>query len=506
MNTGADTAMDGTLAPRWPTVYAAGAPLQGWAPALQPGTPAPRAGADAQAAWQRWHDPAADTLFAPAEAPWYGAAERARVEHLAARELPGLALNLSGPSAGRNPRASCAGSTAWRVSPLAASVPSRPATKTCSPRAAHGRGPCRRRAGVRAPAAAGARPRARPQPQRPAAWNTCSVPRLRPQRGAAADAEAGPLDEALAAPPQDWRAFDPRWDEVLPASRLRRPADALALQALQGAERGPLQRLALQLRHRLAARRPSRWVFDLDEGRLDPRRLSRLCVPGAAPAVFRDLAPAPVPEACVTLLVDLSGSMRGAHALAAARAIDLALPALEAAGVRCELLGYTTREGADNPVQRAWQQAGRPAGPMRLNALRHIVFKTAAQPWRAVRPGLALLLAPDFGRENLDGDALHWAAARLARRPERRRVLLVLSDGQPHDEATAAAFGRAVLEDHLRQVIERVEAAGTRLVALGCGPGPARFYRHAVTLKGPEDVAARLFATLADLLAPEGGR
>lgn len=506
MNTGADTPMDGTLAPRWPTVYAAGAPLQGWAPALQPGTPAPRAGADAQAAWQRWHDPAADTLFAPAEAPWYGAAERARVEHLAARELPGLALNLSGPSAAEPAREPLR--RLYRLARVAfggiGAVEAGDEDLLAALRAA----------AVHAEDALAfaralqplVRDLARPQPQRPAARLLRLVPRLRPQHGAAADAEAGPLDEALAAAPPDWRAFDTRWDEVLPAARLRRPGDAVALQALQGAERGPLQRLALQLRLRLAARRPSRWVFDLDEGRLDPRRLSRLCVPGAVPAVFRDLAPAPVPEACVTLLVDLSGSMRGAHALAAARAIDLALPALEAAGVRCELLGYTTREGADNPVQRAWQQAGRPAGPMRLNALRHVVFKTAAQPWRAVRPGLALLLAPDFGRENLDGDALHWAAARLARRPERRRVLLVLSDGQPHDEATAAAFGRAVLEDHLRQVIERVEAAGTRLVALGCGPGPARFYRHAVTLKGPEDVAARLFATLADLLAPEGAR
>ena len=44
-------------------------------------------------------------------------------------------------------------------------------------------------------------------------------------------------------------------------------------------------------------------------------------------------------------------------------------------------------------------------------------------------------------KENIDGEALAWAHRRLLARGEKRRILVVVSDGMPTDEATLAANG-----------------------------------------------------------------
>ena len=54
--------------------------------------------------------------------------------------------------------------------------------------------------------------------------------------------------------------------------------------------------------------------------------IARLLVPGKRYAVFRQESESPTPEACVTLLVDQSGSMDARRRQMAALAIDLAVP------------------------------------------------------------------------------------------------------------------------------------------------------------------------------------
>jgi cobaltochelatase CobT len=53
-------------------------------------------------------------------------------------------------------------------------------------------------------------------------------------------------------------------------------------------------------------------------------------------------------------------------------------------------------------------------------------------------------------KENIDGEALVWAHRRLLARTEPRRILVVISDGTPMDEATLAANGHEYLETHLQ--------------------------------------------------------
>ncbi|PKM21734.1 MAG: hypothetical protein CVV10_07865 [Gammaproteobacteria bacterium HGW-Gammaproteobacteria-14] len=298
----------------------------------------------------------------------------------------------------------------------------------------------------------------------------------------------------------EYEVYSQAQDEIASAKRWYQPEDRQGLDRLQTIDRRRARQLAHRLQRRLQVARRRTWQFDLEEGLIDNRRIARLVKTGSDPRVFRSESECPVPEAGVSLLVDLSGSMRSDRRLSAALAIDLAVHVLEICGIQCEVLGYTTRYGEENPIERRWQRSDQSGQPGRLNAVRHIVFKSARQPWRRCRQYLGLLLRKDFGYENIDGEALHWAAQRLFSLDVSRRILLVLSDGAPFDRATAAANGRGFLCDHLRAVVQRLDASPLHLLALGAGSDVSRFYRRAVVLKNPEAVAETLFEQLGDLL------
>lgn len=266
-------------------------------------------------------------------------------------------------------------------------------------------------------------------------------------------------------------------------------------------------RLARRLERRLQVNRPRRWREADTGGTLDPRRLSRLVTDPAASGVYRERAPAPARDTVVTLLIDNSASMRGRRIVMAALCADLLARSLERCGVRTEILGYTTVSWDGGPVAAAWRADGRPAHPGRLNARRHIVYKGADQPWRRARSGLGLMLREELLRENLDGEAVLWAAHRLARRPERRRILIVIGDGAPRDRATAAANGEGYLAHHLEAAIAEVERDGNvELLGVGIGQSVGRLYRRGITVRRIDELAPALTDELAGLLGTRIGR
>nr|WP_232230357.1 hypothetical protein [Halomonas sp. 1513] len=297
-----------------------------------------------------------------------------------------------------------------------------------------------------------------------------------------------------------YAVYSRAWDEQQPASFWFHSEDAEALKQLDLPDRRRIRQLAHRLQRRLMAARLRHWSFDQDEGRLDSRRLARLVGDTPNQRIFRTENESPVPDACVTLLVDQSGSMRGQRRRMAAIVIDLAVHTLELCQIRCEVLGFTSRFNANNPMVQQWKRSGSPDAPGRLNAIRHIIYKTPEQPWRRARPQLGLLLRDEMGHENIDGEALYWAAKRLIRQPQPRKILMVLSDGTPFDKATAQANGRAFLEQHLRRVIDEIDSSPISLAAIGTGQDVARFYRHALTVRRPEAIAETLFERLGDLL------
>ena len=107
-------------------------------------------------------------------------------------------------------------------------------------------------------------------------------------------------------------------------------------------------------------------------------------------------------------------------------------------------------------------------------------------------------------KENIDGEALAWAHARLIGRPEQRKILMMISDGAPVDDSTLSVNPGNYLERHLRYVIEEIETRSpVELIAIGIGHDVTRYYRRAVTIVDAEELAGAMTEKLAELFAEE---
>jgi cobaltochelatase CobT len=192
--------------------------------------------------------------------------------------------------------------------------------------------------------------------------------------------------------------------------------------------------------------------------------------------------------------------MRGRPITVAAMSADILARTLERCGVKVEILGFTTRSWKGGLSREKWVNEGKPKTPGRLNDLRHIIYKAADQPWRRARKNLGLMLREGLLKENIDGEALMWAYQRLVGRPEQRRVLMVISDGAPVDDATLSANPGNYLERHLRDAIDFIEnKSDVEITAIGIGHDVTRYYRRAVTLIDAEELGGTMMNALADL-------
>jgi cobaltochelatase CobT len=308
----------------------------------------------------------------------------------------------------------------------------------------------------------------------------------------------------------EYHAFAPKFDEVIAAEDLCDHDELERLRSYLDKQLAHLQgivaRLANRLQRRLMAQQNRAWEFDLEEGMLDPARLSRVVTDPYHPLSFMNEKEATFRDTVVTLLLDNSGSMRGRPITVAATCADILARTLERCGVKVEILGFTTRAWKGGQSREAWLAAGKPANPGRLNDLRHIIYKSADAPWRRARKNLGLMMREGLLKENIDGEALDWAHKRLLGRSEQRKILMMISDGAPVDDSTLSVNPGNYLERHLRHIIEEIETRSpVELIAIGIGHDVTRYYRRAVTIVDAEELGGAITEKLAELFSETQG-
>jgi cobaltochelatase CobT len=325
------------------------------------------------------------------------------------------------------------------------------------------------------------------------------------------DGEAGEVDfrdegapDAAIKPEYD--IYTKQFDEVVTAEELCDPEELERLRGFLNAQLANMasvvSRLANRLQRKLMAQQNRSWTFDLEEGVLDAAKLTRVIVDPSAPLSFKQEKDTEFRDTVVTLLLDNSGSMRGRPIMVAAMCADILARTLERVGVKVEILGFTTKAWKGGQSREAWVRSGKPAGPGRLNDLRHIIYKAADNPWRRAHKNLGLMMREGLLKENIDGEALNWAYGRLVGRPEQRKILMVISDGAPVDDSTLSVNSGHYLENHLRKVIADIEGSRrVELVAIGIGHDVTRYYKRALTLIDVEHLAGGLMDKLTELFS-----
>ncbi|MEO0908684.1 MAG: hypothetical protein AAFY07_14300, partial [Pseudomonadota bacterium] len=183
-------------------------------------------------------------------------------------------------------------------------------------------------------------------------------------------------------------------------------------------------------------------------------------------------------EADLILLLDQSGSMWDKIPTVAAHISSVA-EKLENAGVKVQICGFTTAGWKGGRARKAWEAAGKPAYPGRLCDRLHVIysdFETSTTP-ELFDP---LLTSPCMF-ENLDGEALEWAATKLKKRASDQRGIIILSDGAPVDDSTLTENGLGFLWRHVQEVIGQLESDPTlRLGAIGIDHRVETLYQNAI--------------------------
>ena len=296
------------------------------------------------------------------------------------------------------------------------------------------------------------------------------------------------------------RDFDEEVDAEEMASteelqRLRRHLDQL-----MGPSKSTVSKLAHRLQRFLMAQQNRSWEFNKEEGMLDTSKLHKIITDPVTPLTYKIEKDIEFRDTVVSILVDSSGSMRGRSMTVAAICADIISTTLERCNVKTEVLGFTTKQWKGGESRKRWVEEGKPENPGRLNDVRHIIFKSADNSWRRGQKNFGLMLREGLLKENIDGEALIWAHDRLIRRPEQRRILMVISDGAPVDDSTLSTNPNNYLDIHLRQVIHSIETQSpVNLIAIGIGHDVTRYYQKAVTIHRAEELGGVMLEQLTDL-------
>ena len=298
--------------------------------------------------------------------------------------------------------------------------------------------------------------------------------------------------------------FTTKYDEIIEAKDLSTKEEALRLRNqldnLIKPHLTTIGKLANRLQRLLLSKQNTSWNFNLDEGVLDTARLSRVVTEPGAPLSFKEETDKEFKNTVVSLLIDSSGSMRGRSISLAAICADIIGSTLERCSIKTEVLGFTTKNWKGGESKKLWLTNGSPGSPGRLNDIRHIIFKNADNSWRRARKYFGVMLREGLLKENIDGEALSWSFQRLLKRPEERKILIVVSDGAPVDDSTLSTNHPLFLDDHLRTIISSIEEDNQiELLAIGIGHDVSKYYKRAITIHRAEELGEVLLEELTEL-------
>ena len=222
--------------------------------------------------------------------------------------------------------------------------------------------------------------------------------------------------------------------------------------------------------------------FDCEEGQVDLSKLANIIIdPNNNAAYIGEQADRQI-DTSVSLLFDFSGSMAGIPIETAMLMSHGLSTALEKCRIPCEVLGFTT------------------TGPGAL----HIIVKEFKDRLRQCSANFAIACDSKHMGGTNDTDAILWATTRLLARPEKRKILVVVSDVQPNSSFIAQDYPDLSYNGLLKSAIMHVQKIkGIELAAIGIGDTQANeYYPNSINVMNISDLGPALVNRLQVLLDP----
>lgn len=210
----------------------------------------------------------------------------------------------------------------------------------------------------------------------------------------------------------------------------------------------------------LKAKENRGWDSGREMGRLDTRRL--VAAYNGQPNVFRQREDVTDMNTAIHILIDLSGSMCHDNRIYNAGQCAIALAsALESTSIDYAISGFTA--GLNGQKYPTKEQLKKRAA-YRIESLDIFRFKNWDQSLFDAAPELGLIQHCALANNN-DSESVRWAAEDLKKRDKRRKVLMVLSDGQPAYLVEGGHFGLPV--DALKEEVKAITKEGIETVGIG---------------------------------------
>jgi len=237
---------------------------------------------------------------------------------------------------------------------------------------------------------------------------------------------------------------------------------------------------AQQVRKLIQIRARVQTQYGVKKGKLDQSRLSRICfnAPGFNERVFKTRIENKTLDAAISILVDMSGSMHGSKAYYALASTLLMNEVCSTLGIPVEIVGFTDARVSSfydtAPVMFIYKAFSD------LHVSNDVLIENFAKSSR-------------FMQGNPDGENILWAYERLLKRKERKRVFVVMSDGEP--AASKSSFG---LEGFTKKVIKEIQQAKkVDIYGLGLQNDSVKHYYAANdVVRTPEEIPSKLLSLI----------
>lgn len=265
--------------------------------------------------------------------------------------------------------------------------------------------------------------------------------------------------------------FTKRYDKVVPVEvENERRAEAVFDELKK--ELGACNAQKTKIGTMFIAKTQSRWQGGREKGKIDNRRIAT--VKTGNTRIFKEKKISEKRDTAVTFLVDMSGSMGGQPIRTAMTSVLFFLEVLQLARVKSEVLGFTVARYLPDSINDHVREIRWGAAPdfSRYEPLRIFEVKKFNEPYNlAVKQRIGSYRSIPMSN-NVDGECVEYAYQRLLQRREKRRILFVLSDGQP-----AADGSMAQLRGHLKQVVSKIDAdPRAEVYGIGYGDHAVRHY------------------------------